>query len=309
MNVDGTRNLLHAALKAGIERFVHVSTFSVYGHPPDGDLDESAPRRTCNDDYSDSKLEAENIAFEHVHKFGLPVAIVQPTVVYGPYAPAWTVNVLNRLKSGRIILVNGGQGLCNAVYVDDVISGMLSAASRDQAIGEAFLLSAEEPITWRTFYKRFESFMGGERTVEMTASEARAYTNQAQRERTLPRQLVTLLRNHPEVLTRILGSPEGAALATLAPPSVERVGRRIVRGLVAKGPRNSRRKTSSPIQRIHPLSPWAIRRHESKIRVRIDKAKRILDYRPAFDFNRGMDLTEQWARWANLVESVETVQQ
>jgi nucleoside-diphosphate-sugar epimerase len=38
-----------------------------------------------------------------------------------------------------------------------------------------------------------------------------------------------------------------------------------------------------------------------RTRVRIDKAKRLLGYRPAFDFETGMDLTERWARWANLL--------
>jgi nucleoside-diphosphate-sugar epimerase len=39
----------------------------------------------------------------------------------------------------------------------------------------------------------------------------------------------------------------------------------------------------------------------ARTRVRIDKAKRLLGYRPAFDLETGMDLTERWARWANLL--------
>jgi nucleoside-diphosphate-sugar epimerase len=40
---------------------------------------------------------------------------------------------------------------------------------------------------------------------------------------------------------------------------------------------------------------------QPRTRVRIDKAKRLLGYRPAFDFESGMALTERWARWANLL--------
>jgi hypothetical protein len=41
--------------------------------------------------------------------------------------------------------------------------------------------------------------------------------------------------------------------------------------------------------------------------VRIDKARRILDYQPAFDFSHGMQLTERWARWANLLGPIHPV--
>jgi hypothetical protein len=37
------------------------------------------------------------------------------------------------------------------------------------------------------------------------------------------------------------------------------------------------------------------------VRVRIDKARRLLGYRPAVDFALGMEMTEKWARWANLL--------
>jgi nucleoside-diphosphate-sugar epimerase len=52
---------------------------------------------------------------------------------------------------------------------------------------------------------------------------------------------------------------------------------------------------------IHPLPPKMIGFFRARTRVRIDKAKRLLSYKPAFDFATGMDLTERWARWANLL--------
>lgn len=52
---------------------------------------------------------------------------------------------------------------------------------------------------------------------------------------------------------------------------------------------------------VHPLTPELIDFFRARTRARIDKAKRLLGYEPAFDFAAGMDLTEQWARWANLL--------
>jgi nucleoside-diphosphate-sugar epimerase len=52
---------------------------------------------------------------------------------------------------------------------------------------------------------------------------------------------------------------------------------------------------------IHPLTPQMVGFFQAKTRVRIDKAMRVLGYRPAFDFEAGMGITEEWARWANLL--------
>src|SRR6185295_17202415 len=99
----------------------------------------------------DSKIEAEETALGYVGR-GLSVAVVQPTVVYGPFGQTFTIKPLQSLKSGRVILVNGGEGLANLVYVDDVVTGMILAAITDAANGESFILSGPEPTTWRAFY-------------------------------------------------------------------------------------------------------------------------------------------------------------
>jgi len=306
VNVEGTRNVARAAMRAHAERFVHVSTWAVYGHPPDGDLDESAPRRNSNYDYADSKLRAERIVFKYATKFGLPAVVIQPTVVYGPHAPAWTVHTLERLRSGRVILVNGGEGLCNAVYVDDVIEALLLAASQDKAVGEAFLISAEEPITWGRFFHEFEAMLGSSRTVSMTASEAIAFTREFDRKQYLAHQLVELLREEPQLLSRILRSREVAALATLARPTMRRTAMRMAKTLAGEGRDALTSVSSTNEEPIHPLDIWSIRRFESKVRVRIDKAKRLLGYKPAFTFDVGIQRTRQWARWANLVDGIPT---
>ena len=55
-------------------------------------------------------------------------------------------------------------------------------------------------------------------------------------------------------------------------------------------------------QPIQVLPPVVLQMLASKTRVRIDKARRLLGYEPAFDFARGMERTAAWARWANLAE-------
>ncbi len=296
VNTEGTRRLLAAARQARVRRIVYLSTLMVYGRTADGDLDETAPRRRFGNPYSDSKLAAERIALSS----GLPVAVLQPTAVYGPYGGVWTENVLRSLKTGRQILVDGGEGLGNAVYVDDLVSAMLLAAVEERATGEAFLISGEEPVTWRDLFGRFERMLGRERrTVEMTEAEALAYWRRSQRQR--PRavgEALRIFKGERGVRERIERTREILWLREMASSVLpEAWQQRIKRRLGGGGPPAAGDRELP----IHPLSPELIGFFRARTRVRIDKAKRLLGYAPAFDFAAGMDLTEQWARWANLL--------
>ncbi|MBA2667053.1 MAG: NAD-dependent epimerase/dehydratase family protein, partial [Trueperaceae bacterium] len=116
VTVDGTRAVLDAALAHGA-RVVHVSTMVVYGIGIAGELDERAPRRPSGVAYGDTKIEAEALALSYASERGLGVSVVQPTAVYGPFAPNWTVRVLESLRTGRVVLVDDGVGHANPVYV------------------------------------------------------------------------------------------------------------------------------------------------------------------------------------------------
>ncbi len=296
VNVEGTRQVLAAARAAGVARIVYLSTLMVYGRTADGDLDETAPRRRFGNPYSDSKLAAERIALAS----GLPVAVLQPTAVYGPYGGVWTEAVLRTLRTGRQILVDGGRGLANAVYVDDLVSAMLLAAVKEGAVGEAFLISGEEPVTWKEMFGRFERMLGGERrTVEMTAAEALAFWRRSRRRR--PRALgeaFRILKQEQRIRERIERTREVLWLRETASTVLPESWQQRIKARLGGGGRPSMPGRELP---VHPLTPELIDFFRARTRARIDKAKRLLGYEPAFSFAAGMDLTEQWARWANLL--------
>jgi nucleoside-diphosphate-sugar epimerase len=303
-NVEGTRHVLEAALHVGVERVVHLSSLMVYGATPDGDLDETAPRRYTGAVYSDTKLDTEQMAFEYVEKHGLPVAVLQPTAVYGPFGGYWTADTLQRLKTERTILINGGDGLCNAVYIDDVISAILLAAVKEEAVGEAFLISDGQPVTWRDFFDRYARMVGTAEMVNMSAAEALEICR-AQRQRKargLVRETLSVLQDEPLIRRRLLRTSELAALQKIArsllpEPSRQSLKRRIGGGDTTNRPQ-ARPEGEKPMTAI---SPSVVQFYAAKTRVRIDKAQRLLGYRPVFDLDSGMRLTEQWARWANLL--------
>lgn len=277
VNVEGSRNILEAAIQAKVKRVIHLSTIMVYGITPDGDCYETNPRRYCGNVYADSKLEAERICLSYARGHGCPVVILQLTAVYGPFAPVWTINVLRQLRRKRLILVNGGDGICNTVYVDDAVSAILQSAVAEDIVGEAFIISGANCITWREFYRRYERMLGisGNGTVSMSADEAERYYYSIKRRNILRRIARSVL---PEQIRTPL---KNAFMKNLIDAQQSTIA-----------------KSEKP---LISLEPFEIKFYATETRMHIEKAKRMLGYQPAFDIDSGMWLTEQWARWANLL--------
>jgi len=298
-NVEGTRNVLEAARQAGCRRFVHMSTIQVYGPLKDGELDETKPRRYYGDVYSDSKLDAEKLAMEYHEKHGLPVTIIQPTVVYGPFATGWTSGVLEALKRMRQILVNGGDGLCNAVYIDDLVSATLLAAVREEAVGESFLISDAQPTTWREFYGSYEKMLGETSTISMSADEADAVSRRKSGAPSIVNESLRIFAGEGEIRQRVLGTREAGFLyrsvrAVLPDAAWDSLRNRFVH--------DSNGTTAASDKPILPLShPLDAKFYASRARVSIEKARHLLGYDPVFDLDSGMAATDKWCRWMNLI--------
>jgi nucleoside-diphosphate-sugar epimerase len=299
VNVNGTENVLKAARDYNVKRVVHISTISVYGKTADGDLDESAPRKYSKDTYADSKLDAEKLAFHYFKKYGLPVSIIQPTVVYGPFAPAWTLGPRNQLKAGRVIMVEGGSGLCNAVYIDEVIQAMLLAATKEEAVGHAFLISSKEPVTWRDFYGAYEQMLGVKSTISMSLDEIKDFNRRYKREHRTINQVRKALREHPSILHGVLQLPAVNKLYQIGGKMLpDPLWNSIKDAFVTKNEDKARHILEKPIL---PMTNSQIDFYCTRANVKIDKAKRLLMYQPNYNLEQGMELTEEWLRFANLI--------
>lgn len=159
VNVEGTRRMAEAALAANIERFVYVSSVWVYGFDAGPGTNELSPRHPSGDSYCDTKLEAENLVRSFVADRGLPAVIVQPTEVYGPGDRSWTLMPLQMIKSGRMMLPDGGRGVIQPVFVDDVVEGVLAAAKRG-AVGEAYILGGPAVVGCSEFFGHHAEMAG-----------------------------------------------------------------------------------------------------------------------------------------------------
>lgn len=308
-NVEGTRNVLEAAARQKIERVVHLSTVMVYGVPKAGAFDEAAPRQRMGFVYADSKLAAEELAFEYYRTRGVPVCVIQPTTVYGPNSTWHTVAILQNLKSSRLILVDGGEGLCNPVYVEDVVTALLLGATQRSVIGEAFLISGEQATSWRSFYEEYQKMLGESSSmVSMSAQQAIRFYQEQSRGRGLLGEAISILRSDYRIRESILTTPEirfvRRAARLLLPTFVwESIKRRFMGG--QESPSQPQSECASDNKPILAVDPPMVRFYAAKGRVRIEKAKKLLGYAPEFDLQAGMKRTEQWARWANLIECPE----
>ncbi|QKT02475.1 NAD-dependent epimerase/dehydratase family protein [Ectothiorhodospiraceae bacterium 2226] len=307
VNVDGTHVVLDAALQLGVRQVVHVSTCSVYGFvPPNGKIDETAVRRRSGNVYADTKIDAEALALSYARDKGLPVAVVQPTAVYGPGLPVWTNSVLGRLKRERMFLVEGGEGLSNAVYVDDVVDGMLLAAECPEAAGEAFLLSGPDLPSWREFFGAYEAMLGVRATVPASVDEIAAHWRAWEREQRAPSVFLEpwrMLNEEKTVRKRIRRTREVQYLLAAA-----RAMKGRLRG--APNPKPPTRRRGAPMRRdpaqeqapLQPISPEMLNFFRARTHFETGKAQRVLGYRPRYDLTRGMRMTQRWAEWANLLK-------
>jgi nucleoside-diphosphate-sugar epimerase/predicted dehydrogenase len=159
VTVGGTRNLLDASLKHGVKRFIHLSTAEVYGNVC-GTIREDTPFQYTGNEYNRMKIDAEKICWEY-HEKGLPVTCIRPSIVYGPFSSNWTTRFARMLLKGQLgIYETYGEGMCNLVFVDDLVRAILKAAAHENAIGQAFNINGPETVSWNEYFKRFNSKMG-----------------------------------------------------------------------------------------------------------------------------------------------------
>lgn len=138
VNVGGTAHAIEAAARAGVRRFVQLSSVAVYGRPDTGRITEDWPASKYGAAYEDTKTDAEQLAFRRGAELGLEVTAVRPPIIYGPYDRNFLPRALDMLRKRRFLLIDGGRAPLNLVWVDHVVEVLLLAAQRPEAVGQAF---------------------------------------------------------------------------------------------------------------------------------------------------------------------------
>jgi nucleoside-diphosphate-sugar epimerase len=153
-NVLATGILVRAMAGRAI-RLVHVSSLAAIGPSRDGTpIGEDEPPHPLTD-YGKSKLEAEAL----VRELAPEAVIVRPPVVYGP-RDTDVFQLLKSISQGLVIEISGGDRWFSAIYVDDLVDGLLAAAQCPAAAGRAYFLANPKPSTWGELSSAAARIMG-----------------------------------------------------------------------------------------------------------------------------------------------------
>ncbi|WP_282947337.1 NAD-dependent epimerase/dehydratase family protein [Cellulomonas endometrii] len=151
VNIGGTTTLLDAAERAGVRRFVQVSSPSVAhaGAALVGVGASPADPARARGDYARTKAAAELLALDRDGgSGGLAVVAVRPHLVWGPGDTQLVERVLDRAARGRLPLLDRGAALIDTTYVDNAADGIAAALDRADAVhGRAYVLTNGEPRT------------------------------------------------------------------------------------------------------------------------------------------------------------------
>lgn len=147
-NVQGTQALIEAALEAGVQRIVHTSSITVYGHHPRGIITEDHPYHAEDNPYSRTKISGEKMIFKLVKEQRAPVVIVRPAWIYGPRDTASFGRFVSLVQTGKGFILGNGKNIVPIVYVRDVAQGLINAGDAGQeVIGRAYTLADDRRVT------------------------------------------------------------------------------------------------------------------------------------------------------------------
>jgi len=147
-NVEGTRAIMTAALRAGVERIVYTSSVATLAARPDGEASDEnfpLPQAQAVGAYKYSKVVAERAVAAMVANENLPAIIVNPSTPIGPgdIRPTPTGRIIVEAAAGRMPgYIDTG---LNLVHVDDVAAGHLAALQRGR-IGERYIIGGQDVL-------------------------------------------------------------------------------------------------------------------------------------------------------------------
>lgn len=309
VTVEGTDNVLFAAREAGVVRVVHLSTAAVHATEGRDLVDEQTPLLSKPGPYEQMKIASEEVVWRHHREHGLPTVVLRPTLIYGPYGRRWTVAVVDEIRAGAV-LVDGGRGIANLVYVDNLVDAIILALETGKGDGQAFLVVDDDRPSWRAVYEAYARFVPGAPPLRDLSVKEIESVRRERKPGFLRGAILNAVVLLPRMARASLSSPEVRAglrevswvqaLAAAFPKAKERFSRRD--GALEK-PAGTR--ADRPALRIPDAQGAAF----LAARVRYDNQKlhAVLQWTPRIDLQEGMRRTEAWLTYQRLAGDRDTI--
>ena len=160
INVGGLADLISASMDAGVERIVHTSSITVYGHHLHGIITEDHSFHAEDNPYSRTKIAGEKLIANLVKDRGAPFVIVRPAWIYGPRDAASFGRFVSLVESGKGFIIGSGKNIVPVVYVRDVAQGIIKAGDAgNEVIGQAYTIADDRRVTQAEYLNTIADFL------------------------------------------------------------------------------------------------------------------------------------------------------
>ncbi|HET6618658.1 MAG TPA: NAD-dependent epimerase/dehydratase family protein [Dongiaceae bacterium] len=154
VNVDGTRNVLDAAVAAGVRRLVYCSTCGVHGDVKSSPANEDAPIAPA-DYYQRTKYMAEPIVTKYAEEARIETVTLRPAAIYGPGDLERFAMIYRQVAKGWFPMFGDGKAFYHPNYIDNLVDAFVLAQNADAAVsGRAYLIADEEYLMTEDLVRR-----------------------------------------------------------------------------------------------------------------------------------------------------------
>jgi nucleoside-diphosphate-sugar epimerase len=200
VNLEGTKNLLNAAIASGVKRAVIVSSNSPFGcNPSRGHLfDENSPYHPYMN-YGRSKMLMEQAVFEVQHAGKIETVIVRPPWFYGPFQPPRQGLFFRMIRDGKAPIVGDGGNLRSMAYIDNLCQGLVLAGAVPEAAGRIYWIADKGPYTMNEIVDTVEKLLETEFKVPCAHKRMRLPSVASTVARVIDKSLQTVGMYHQKI--------------------------------------------------------------------------------------------------------------
>jgi nucleoside-diphosphate-sugar epimerase len=226
--------------------------------------------------YNNAKVRAEKLWAKMRPTGKVEVVGLRPSIVFGPRS-RWCSDLAMEALTGTAYLLREGNGICNTIYIDNLLQAIVLASQAPHVDGHYFLVRDQETVTWKDFYEPILQACGAQvRDVhQVEAPEFR--------------------RSWQDRLARLRGSSLLGMIKPLAPPVAIRVGKAMLNALPTPPKPSPWPSAGKPRPQV---TAEMAALQQCNWRMPSAKAEKLLGYQPETSFAEGMERSIGWLKFA-----------
>ena len=153
VHVNGTKNLISAAVKYGVRKFMYVSTIDIFAHEKYKIVDENTPFTHSQIPYRRSKLIAYNLTLKEASRGTIQPVILCPSWIYGPGDKIFIAEIIKQLKASQFVFIGNKHNYVPLVYTENLCKLMIDLSKKDIEHSSGVFIVSDINITWEQLIK------------------------------------------------------------------------------------------------------------------------------------------------------------